>query len=80
MSSSGESDNEKESMGETVEHLPAASPSQGSTKTEPVHKNNDLDEDCGVDGGNVCSPDVKSEHSYTEIESGPPEKDDAITS
>lgn len=62
-----------------VEHLPATSPSQGAI-TEPVHKNNDLDEDCGVDSGKVCSSEVKSEHSYTEIESGPPETDDAFTS
>lgn len=81
MTSSGESDNEKESKGETVESCTATSPSQEIPETEPIQKNNDLDgNQCGNDNEKVFSPEVKSEHSNTEIESGPTGKDDTSTS
>lgn len=80
MTSSGESDNEKESKGETVENCTATSPSQEIPETEPIQKNNDSEGNQCVDSEKVFSPEVKSEHCNTEIESGPPGKDDRRTS
>lgn len=80
MTSSGESDNEKESEGETVENLTATGPSQEIPETEPTQGNNDWDGNRFVDSEKAFSLERKSEDSNTEMESEPAGKDDTSAS
>nr|XP_046248012.1 U2 small nuclear ribonucleoprotein auxiliary factor 35 kDa subunit-related protein 2 [Scatophagus argus] len=63
VTSSGESDNDKESKEETVEN-----PSQDINETELIQKSNDLDESQCVVSEKAFSPEVKIEQSNTEVE------------
>lgn len=80
MTSSGESEKEKESDEETVEKHSETSPSQEIKETELLQKNNDLDGSTSVDREKKCSPEVKSEQSNTEISSELTGNDDICAS
>lgn len=78
MSSSGESDTDKETKDATVENLSASGCGQEIPETQPVQKDTEQE-------GNHCddcefNPDVKSEHSDTEMERQLVENDEINTS
>lgn len=68
MSSSGESDTDKETKGTTLENLSASSCGQEILETQPVQKDTELEGNHCDDCEKSFNPDVKSEHSETEME------------
>lgn len=80
MTSSGESDKDRESDGETMGNLTATGPSQEIPEAEPVEENNELDGNHSVDSEKVFGPEGKSEDSNTEMVRKPAGKDETSTS
>lgn len=74
MMTSGESDSEEESKGETAETHSTVSPSQKTPETEPIRKYSVVDCNHCVDSG------MESAESNTKLEGDSAGKDDTHTS
>lgn len=71
MSSSGESDSEEDTKQKTAEGLRASSPARDTSESQPVQEETELESlRCEEDGDKSVNPEVKSEHSDTELERG----------
>lgn len=79
MSSSGESDTDKETKDATVENLTASSCGQEISETQPVQKDTEVEGNHCHDCEKSFNPDVKSEHSDTEMERQLTENDEIST-
>lgn len=81
MSSSGESDSEEDTKQKTAEGLRASSPARDTSESQPVQEETELESLRGEeDGDKSVNPEVKSEHSDTELERGINNVNDISTS